>query len=529
MCNAPSIPSISDISNELARVDKNIMRPIIQAVANPLFIAASAVLGPVAALIATASNQDQQQGAIVDQAVQDNTAQVTAVDETLSQTDQALADAQSASDEADTAAQQAYNDALVAQQEAQASGTLDTGSSAMPSGPSLPSGPSASGSTTSFSPTSEEFYSPMEMAQAETPMPQVASQLTYVGNDQNGNPLFQDQSGNFYDQYGDPVTVEAPQAQAPRYIQYEHSVPRAPEGEVIEMPTMDLGPEQPSMDTTPQISEEFTQDTGASPFDREEGSFERGSYSWDRPFGFANAIKKVQRMGEAETKNVDEVAGDFTVKNLVLTPTLEEPERIMIYKDIPIDTEYKGPLLPTRKMITRSNMIVKANKFLPLPDSTLPEYGEIETPGYVPTRVGFANDLIQSTREPIGKDISQRKPVNGSEVKKQGDTSVKKARNFFKGLEEEFKALNKQFEFAQEHKLRIRGLDKGKELNPILRKLNQLDNSLAKLGTDIKSKKLFPTMEYDAQIFNYLVDQAPELAKSVGELRGEILRELGAK
>lgn len=510
--------SISAVSDQLARVNEQTR----QIISNPLSILSIAVLGPITGLIGAAVVTDQQSSQAVDAVAQDNSAQVAAVTDQTTQVDQATLDAQAASDAANAAANQAALDAQAAQDQAtQAQAQLVPVDQTLPTGgggggivPSTPSAPDMS-----FTPSGGgEMYSPMEMAQMGPAMPTTAPQLMPSGTDQNGNQLFVDQDGNYYDQSGNPLPA-GPRVDLSRL---QPSVPLAPEGETLEMPTGQFGPLDQTMETTPEISSEYTQDSGQSPFDQGGGS----SSPYD---GFRDTIRRVQRMGEAEAKNVDEVAPNFMVKNVFLQPKLEEPERIMMYVEGPLNTDYKGPLLPDRKMIVRKNMIVMDNRFLPVPDSTLPEYGEIDTPGYVPKQVGFANDFESNPRRPISTNLGDKRPVNGSAVRQEKDMSVTNATRFFKHLESEFTLVNKQLEFALEHKLRIRGIDKGKELNPILTKLNAINAGVNKLAVDIKSRKLVPTTESDIAMFNHIVDQVPELAKASFSLREEIVQELGKK
>jgi len=146
---------VSDISNEASRFEKSTIRPVIQTVANPMFVMASAVLGPVAVVLTGALSQDQQQSQVVDTAAKDNSSQVAAVDQQTAEVDKAIADAQSASDAADAAAAQAAADAQAAQaayaaeptpDQAAAAAALDTGAG-IPAG--MPSGGGGGGMVTS--------------------------------------------------------------------------------------------------------------------------------------------------------------------------------------------------------------------------------------------------------------------------------------------------------------------------------------------------------------------------------------------
>lgn len=149
MCNPPKIPSMNDISDQLARVNQQAR----QIIANPLAALSVLVLGPVLGLIGGALVDDNMRNAAADAAAQDNQAELDAMNQQQAEDDQALADAQAAADEAqatadqaakdaDDAAKQAAADALAAQQVAQApaSGEVPWTSAAQQAAALAPSG-----------------------------------------------------------------------------------------------------------------------------------------------------------------------------------------------------------------------------------------------------------------------------------------------------------------------------------------------------------------------------------------------------
>jgi len=137
--------SMQGISNEASRFEQSTLRPIfktvVSVISNPAFLIGTAILGPVMGLVGAALTQDQQQAPVVEQAAQDNTVDMTAVDEAQAANDAALLEAQQAEEAANAAAQQAATDAQAAQDQVQASTTLDTTDTPSVSTPSfMPSG-----------------------------------------------------------------------------------------------------------------------------------------------------------------------------------------------------------------------------------------------------------------------------------------------------------------------------------------------------------------------------------------------------